>query len=930
MQFLKLPLICRRWRPQTCCKRFLAVQIPYRGICGSKMLAQRQLDLESETVFGLDEISVNVPKPEPIEEGITTDFYKTIKSINAKFSNRIDGEYVILIQVGSFYELYYEQAEKYSSLLGIKFTYKQTKMGPVPFSGFPDHSLNKFLPIIFKNGLKTVICKQVENDITGHISRPIDRLVTPGTIIDDVLRDYHKNNFALALSFPEDYLNNPEGKKIGVAWCDVNLGIFSYVEATYNTLLATLTRIDPSEVIITNKIDLDELLNGRWFPELIDLKRYYITQFNPNLSSISTLGTHIKKFNDNERLIKSIWDRFTLKEKNASLMLLNYLDFCIPNHNLSFNLPIKDLPKTIMKIDPRAAEDLELIQTIQSKNRVGTLAHIMDRTVTTPGSRLLNSWLLAPSTNTKEIKQRHDLIESFLKNQNFMSELVTKLKNTCDITRILKRIDNDSGNFDDYLELAKTIKILKEIWSDLKLNKDQHLTNRIDVIMNKFMNTKKIHKLSRDLLKTIDPVLNYTKSSDNFFGKTENETVRTYWNIRKDSSLELHKLRDEYDALVEEYYSMHSKFKGSIRELGYNGSYKFSKDFKTFQYIIEFRSTSKCIPKIIRELKLEIFEKSKTVTKINYPQWTRIGKSLVELEIKITKLENDILKNYQVRIRKMYQHLRLISPIIEKLDVIQSFTTLTRELNLKKPIIDSSETFNISKGRHLIVEEGLRHSNKLKSFVSNDLSMDSEGLSWVITGPNMGGKSTFLRQNALIAILAQIGSYVPADYAHIGIIDKIFTRVGSSDNIYKHQSTFMVEMNETANILREATPKSLVIIDELGRGTSTKEGISIAYASLNQLVLKNKSKVLFATHFGLELSELIKSDSKLVSKIEFYKTDLIRLSDEGFKPIDERIIFNHKLIKGISEYSHALDIAHLAGFPTDTLKLAQKTLNNLK
>lgn len=896
-----------------------------------------------DTLFKLDDIKIikshdlnKVPEPTGgqrqhiVEEGADvarTDFYQTIKDINSKFSNRIDGEYVVLVQVGSFYELYYDQAEKYAGLLGLKATHKQTRSGPIPFSGFPDHSLNKYLPITFEKGLKTVICKQVENPVTGVITRPIDRLITPGTVIDDVLRDYHKNNFLVSLSFPDEYLKDPESKKIGVAWCDVNLGIFSYVETTFGSLLATLTRIDPSEVVISNKVDINELVSGRWFPELVDLKRYFITQYNMPVSK-NHFEDHLDKFTDNHKLLKSTWDKFSPKEKSASLMLLHYLDFCVPNHRPAFNLPIKDLPKTIMKIDPRAAEDLELIHTIQTRNRVGALAHIMDKTVTNPGARMLNMWLLAPSTSVHEIVQRQQLVESLLENLGFMDNLMTNLKETCDVTRILKRIDNNNCSFYEYLELARTIELLNEISKSLKKHPDPLLVDRMQLVLDKFAKSKKIHKLARDIFKTIDSTLSYRKVDSE---RADNDIVRSYWNVQRGASPQLDTLRRKYDALVEEFNELEARHLQNFKDNGYNGSVRFTKDFKTYHYVIELKSQSKCIPQLIQTLNLKVFEKSKSVTKLDSPEWTRIGESLVKLEEMISAVENEILKGFQSRVQKMYKDLRLISPVIEYLDVLQSFANLALEKNFTKPTVDDSNIFEIKNGRHLVVEEGLRNNHTLNSFTTNNCNIESSR-AWVITGPNMGGKSTFLRQNALIAILSQIGSFVPADYAHIGVIDKIFTRVGSSDNIYKHQSTFMVEMNETAVILREATEKSLVIVDELGRGTSTMEGVSIAYSSLIHLLQKNRSKTLFATHFGPELYDLISRNAKIRDAIEFYRTELVKLKVKrgDFKPIDERIQFNHKLLRGVSEYSHALDVADLAGFPKETLKLAQQTLHALK
>lgn len=878
-----------------------------------------------------------------------TDFYSSIKSVIDKFTDRRDGEYVVFIQVGSFYELYYSQAEKYAQLLGLKSTHKETKEGSIPFSGFPDYALNKYLPIIFEKGLKTVVCKQVENPLTGNITRPVDRLITAGTVIDDSLRDYHRNNFLMSLSFPDDYLKNPEGKKIGVSWCDVNLGQFSYVETSYSELMATIIRIDPAEILISNKISLEELVSGRWFPEFVDLKNYYITQFGIP-SSKKSFDQFLDKFQDTPRIITNSWDKFTVKEKSAAMQLLHYLDFCIPNHKPSFTLPIRDIPKTVMKIDTRASQDLELTHTIQNRHRVGTLLHIMDKTVTSPGARLLNTWLLAPSTQVEEIKSRQDLVGCFLKNMEFTQFLSTELKNTADVNRILKRIDNDNADIFEYLELANTIENLRNFAKDIKkrFKKDVDLIEKVTAVFSHFNKSRKLHCLAKDIIKTIDPSLSYRKSDF----KIESQVVRQYWNVQPSATVELQKLHSEYETLVNSFNKFESSFSQILRERKYNGSIKFIRDLKTFNHVIELKSTSKVISTIVKELNFQVAEKSKSCTKLNHPEWSTLAPQMEQIERKIIVAEQEIMNSFKIKIQEIYKDMRKISPVIERLDVLQSFANLALEKNLVRPHIDNSKEFKVIDGRHLVVEHGLRlrmgtdfTDPYALGFTSNSCWLNNANVedfkelttdgphscpaqSYILTGPNMGGKSTYLRSLALIAILSQIGSFVPAESVHLGIIDSIFTRIGSNDNIYKNQSTFMIEMLEMGRILRESTDRSLVLLDEVGRGTSSKEGVAIGFAGLKKLICPKKgngNKVLFATHFGPELIELIDNSPEMKKKIQFYKTSLEKVKDDG--PIDERVKFNHKLQRGVCVYSHALEVAQLAGWPADAVEIAKDMLH---
>lgn len=855
--------------------------------------------------------------------GTYTDFYQGIIDTYKTYLHRHDGEYVVLVHVGSFYELYFEQAEKYSNLLGLTLTKKVLKSGAIPFSGFPDKMLDKYLDIIYKNNLKAVICNQVLDPITNTLSRPVDRIMTPGIVIDETCRDFHRNNFLMALHFPEEMRKNAENVKVGVAWCDVNLGNFHVLQIELSQLLATLTRINPAEILISDKVDLEKILDGSILPDLMEMKAYYISRLHSPATK-KPLDEFTWRFRDNERLVSNIFDGLLQREKMAASIVLHYLDICLPNYKTSFHLPSRSKPKTIMQIDSRAAQDLELLETIQSRKKVGALSHLMDKTVTSPGARRLNSWLLAPSTKIEEIKYRHDLIELFSKDTYFLDLLCQYLRKTADIDRKIRRIDNRKAERLEYLELAYTIETVDQIYNLIKQAFDKKSLPLIEPIFEEFNNSKRLHGLAKHIRKTIDPRVAYMKTSNN---KSEGDFVRTFWDIKDTASSRLGKMRKNYESLVRESDNLRNHLQKIFKSEGYNGSLRLIKDPKSFDYVVELKSTSKVITGMIQNLNLNVKEKSKSVTKLVNSQWTNIGQDLIKLEYDICLEENHIMADLDNKVDKLYKEIRKIPPIIELLDVIQSFSRLALQCNLSRPVVDDSDSFTIKNGRHLVVEEGLKNRLDVVNFTPNNCHLESSH-AWVITGPNMGGKSTFLRQNALIAIMAQIGSYVPADFAHIGIIDKIFTRVGSSDNIFKHQSTFMVEMNETAIILREATPKSLVIVDELGRGTSINEGVAIAYAALLSLTTVKKSKVLFATHFGPEIARLLNQEETMKGSISFYRTTLDTVPS-GDKNVTNKVTFNHKLEKGTSSHSHAIQIAGLAGFPGDVLQNAEISLEKL-
>ncbi|GMG02038.1 hypothetical protein B5S33_g1784 [[Candida] boidinii] len=896
-----------------------------------------------------------------------TDFYQGMKDIIDKYDSETN-DFIVLIQVGSFYELYFSQAEKYSNLLGLTLTKKKLKNQQVPFSGFPDYKIDKYLNICFNLNLRVVLCEQKLDPVKNIITRPVNRLITPGTIIDEDLRDYNKDNFILSISFPDDPFKDQNNhlKKIGLCWCDIGLSKFYILETNLNDLMSNILRINPSEILINNSIDLDLLISGKIYPELQDLKNYYITRVK--LASIKKpITDYYSKFIDFDEnrtnIIHTAFQDFTQKELSASHLLFNYIDECLPFYKLKFQLPKRSLPDNLMQIDQRAAQDLELMQTMKGGFKIGALANIIDKTVTSPGSRLLKNWLLSPSTDKLEILKRQKLITIFLNNKLLSDDLSLILNKTADTNKIIRRCDNGKIDLVEYYDLSNTIFLIEIMQNMIKdfvklsnSNIDKKLIKEfLFPLFNDFNSSKNLLKLAKKINKIIDPKFeNSSTTISNSLSSSSSslqpqyfntEVINKSWSILPTSSKKLLKLRNSYDKLIQDYETILNNEKLKFEQKGYTGPIRLIRDLKTFEFLIELKSSSKIIPNLIKDFELNVKDKTKSSMRYYNNDWKLLGKELIFLKDEIITEETIIIKELNELILSLSKEINFISPIIESLDISISFANLAKEKNLVCPIVDNSDKFEIIDGRHLVVEEGLKSANSIisnqiiggsgyENFTSNSCSLNnSDSQSWVITGPNMGGKSTFLRQNAIIAILAQIGSYVPAKSVHLGIINRIFTRVGSSDNIFKNQSTFMVEMNETAIILRDATSKSLAIIDELGRGTSNKEGIAVAFGSLSYLIKSNKCKVLFATHYGPELVNLIRKDEELSEKIHFYKTTVQNDNDKILDMIEDskfkRIKFNHKLQKGVSSHSHAFEIAGIAGFPREALKVVKESFDDL-
>ncbi|ODV97416.1 hypothetical protein PACTADRAFT_55941, partial [Pachysolen tannophilus NRRL Y-2460] len=868
-------------------------------------------------------------------------------------------EHVVLTRVGKFYELYFEHAEKYAPQLNIKVAVRNFKsVGNFAFAGFPEMMLDKYLKILVNDlGYSVAISEQFVDDSNlehqrNKIYRRVARIVTPGTLIDEALRNFQKNNFLLSISFPENPFKtvaNPD-MKIGLAWTDIALGDFYVQESSLKNLMTDISRIKPSEMLMEEYLANENLQSGKWYPELTEFRRYYVRYQNLP-SKRKSISSFYDMFNDNSKSLDRCFQELTQKEISASISILYYIQENLPHTDPNLALPERQLPSVLMQIDPRTVEALELHKTIRDDKKTGSLISALKRTVTASGTRLLSQWVSAPSTQTNEIRRRQKLVELFAKKTFLRADVISKLKKSSDITRIIQRLSLGKVDGFDLVALARSLIIVEDIkQSFIKQSGETKAAAKVlDPLIASFVSPIELANRILDLIDE-DALIRRMKRTEkeeeaeielgikeSSVPDDNHELNEQEWIVRKNASELLRRIHDEYEHLLDEKNKLLNNYNVKfVEELGCRS---VKMEFhKLYGYVVSVSGSIKSLNQIEATKNFTLATSStKSVKYYHCEKWKRIGTDIQSHVERIRNEEDVITSKLRKEILNSTFEIRNVAHVLDYIDVTSSFATLACEKNLVCPKLTTGTELKIVGGRHLVVEDGLNENSQL--FTSNDCSVGCDNkILWIISGPNMGGKSTFLRQNALIVIMAQIGSFVPADEATIGIVDKVFSRVGAADDLYRDLSTFMVEMVETSFILKNATKKSLAILDEVGRGTSGKEGLAISYSTLLYLLKVNNCRTLFATHFGMELSQLItKLDDKekFLEKIAFYCTTIDNVikddnTSEGQVLVNgSNFIFNHKLQKGISSKSYAIEVAQMAGFPYDAVTTASDALQKL-
>lgn len=786
---------------------------------------------------------------------------------------------LVFFRLGDFYELFFEDAETASRELEITLTARECGLeNKAPMCGVPFHAANNYIDKLVSKGHKVAICEQVEDPskAKGIVKRDVIRVITPGTLIDTNLLDDKKNNYLISI-----YIS-PNG--CGLSYVDMSTGELLCTEILGNEinqkLIDEISKIEPTEMIYFIEKDIR---NSNLIEHIREKFNIYINQcddwvFENNysinqikeqfsVSSISGLGFHSNHIGIQSTGAIIDYLKTTQKRSLAHINKINLYNF-----------------EDKMILDIATRRNLELTETIRNNDKKGSLLWVLDKTSTAMGARMIRKWIEEPLLSVEVINQRLHAVE-ILKNDILLrSELKESLKQIYDLERLSGKIAFGSANPRDLVALknsASYLPIIKALFSDKASGLLSQILDQIDIL--------------EDIKELIDKSI----LDEPALSLKDGGIIKSGYSEELDELQKASREGKQWVANLEQQ----EKQKTGIKSLKirYN---------KVFGYYIEISKSNLHLAPDNYTRKQTLANSERYIT----PELKEIENKILGAEEKITQIEYDEFIDIRNKLSNEIKRIQKTANAIAELDVLYSFAEVAEENNYTKPNVNNSETIDIKEGRHPVVEKVLES----ELFVSNDTYIDTENEQLLmITGPNMAGKSTYMRQVALITLMAQIGSFVPAENATLGITDRIFTRVGANDDLSQGQSTFMVEMSEMASIVNLATRKSLLIVDEIGRGTSTFDGLSIAWAVAEYISEKLRSRTLFSTHYH-ELTELSKLYHRIVNCRVSVKED------------KDQIIFLHKVLKGSADKSYGIQVARLAGLPNDIISRAKNILTDLE
>ena len=787
---------------------------------------------------------------------------------------------ILFYRLGDFYEMFFDDAIIASRELEITLTGKDCGQEErAPMAGVPHHAAETYAARLIEKGYKVAICEQLEDPKTakGIVKRGVIRVLTPGTIVESNLLEEKKNNYIMSIY--------KSGLYFGLSVCDISTGEFYSSEIkeenNFELLLDEIARFTPSEIIAnSNFFECEEQLN-----KIKERFQIYMSKFNDKFFT-DEIGNLQLDYNiiENKKEVENLKEKsLIVRTINALLEYLNETQMTSLEHINT--ITIYNISK-YMSLDINARRNLEITEKMRDKSKKGTLLWVLDKTSTSMGGRLLRRWLNDPLIDVKEIQERLEAVKELKDNMILRGDVTENLKKVYDIERLSGKMAYGNANARDMITLKNSLEKLpavKQVLSQCNSKKLKELYDNIDELQD-------IYELIEKSIVDDPPMgikdggiikLGYDEEIDKLKTAT---TQGKNWIIKLEAE---------------------EKEKTGIKTLkiGYN---------KVFGYYIEVSKSF--IPQVP-----ERFIRKQTLTngeRYITEELKNLENQILGAEEKVINLEYNEFVKIREEIAKNIKRLQKTANVVSTLDVLSSFAQVAEDLNYCMPEINNDGIIDIKEGRHPVIEKMIGIGN----FVPNDTYLDkNESRLSIITGPNMAGKSTYMRQVALITLMAQVGSFVPAQQAKIGVVDKIFTRVGASDDLSMGQSTFMVEMMEVATILKEATQDSLVILDEIGRGTSTYDGLSIAWAVAEYIADKEKcgAKTLFATHYH----ELI----ELADKIEGVKNYSIAVKEKG-----EDIIFLRKIVEGGTDESYGIHVARLAGVPKTVTKRANEILRSLE
>lgn len=787
--------------------------------------------------------------------------YKEIKSQNK--------DNILLFRLGDFYEMFFEDAVIASKELGLTLTSRNREKGQdVPLAGVPYHSAASYISKLVNKGYRVAICEQVEDPSTakGLVKREVVRVITPGTIIDADYLDEKSNNYLMAL-----YIKD---LKVGIAYVDITTGEFRSSDISGEDyiyrLLGEINKISPKEIIVDsesyNKIkeELEQFsqlnsININQYPRVKKAEEYIKNHFN----------------------IISL-ESFSLEEKEmgieASAMALEYVVELQKGKELPIEKILYNRNDKLMELNITTQKNLDIISNSKDNTVMGTLLWVLDQCKSSMGSRLLKKIVKNPLLDIEEIEKRQKHVQYFIEEVLEREELRESLKDIYDIERIIGRLVLENENGRDLIALKVSIRNSLEMYKILRGN------NIFDISVEKLV---EIYNLIEETIVEDAP-----------FSVREGGMIKPGYNSSLDELRLISKTGKDYILDLENRERERTGIK--TLKIKYN---------KVFGYFIEItKSNTGNVPEeYIRRQTLANAER------YIIPELKEYEEKVINAKERIESLEYHLFKEISGKVKFFRKELQDLAEKIAYIDVMTNFAHIATKNGYIKPEMNSEFDLEIVGGRHPIVEKLIPNGE----FVKNNIILNSGKNLIILTGPNMSGKSTYMKQVALIIIMAHIGSFVPADYAKIGLVDRVFTRIGASDDLLTGQSTFMLEMSEVANILNNATARSFVILDEIGRGTSTFDGISIATAITEHIHDKIGAKTIFATHYH----ELTQLESKLINS-ENFRIEV--------KETEDKILFLREIVKGGADKSYGIEVARLAGLPQAVLNRAKDVLETLE
>jgi DNA mismatch repair protein MutS len=800
------------------------------------------------------------------------------------------GDAILLFRMGDFYELFHEDAKTAAKALGLTLTSRDKGENPIPMAGFPHHQLEGYLAKLVRQGYRVAVCEQVEDPATakGLVRREVQRIVTAGTLTDEALLDPRTGNLLLAVYHPSPgKAASDRNAPIGIAWVELSTGRFEAGTYPIHSLMDQIARLEPAEVVVR---DDDSTLSKS------DLERWPLTRRPSWQFGIEEAQRVLHEHFGVLDLSGMGWDTQIESKDTATNQALDALAISAAGAAMAY---LQETQKTSLdhiqqlqparlirslEIDSATRRSLELTQTIRTASRDGSLLEVLDKTVTAMGARRLGQWLASPLVSKEQIELRLDAVEEFVRDTRLRSTVREMLDDIYDLERLLARVATGRASPRDLKQVGRSLVQIPRIKAILEERSSARLTQLQQRL---------------ELCETLREQLDAALQDDCPLLARDGGFIRPNYDQRLDDFRQLATGGKEW---IARYQADQIQVTGiTSLKVGFTS---------VFGYYLEVTNTHRDRVPInyIRKQTLKNAERYIT------PELKDYEEKVLSADDQAKALEYELFMELRGAVHTQTPALQLNAAILAELDVLASLAELAVKQSYVRPTMTDEPILEIYEGRHPVLDATLPKG----TFVPNDAMIGSEhGNVLLITGPNMAGKSTYIRQSALLLVLAQIGSFVPARQATIGVADRLFARVGASDELARGQSTFMVEMVETARILNTATANSLVILDEIGRGTSTYDGLSLAWAIVEHLHNHNRARTMFATHYH-ELIDLQKS------------LPGVRNWNVAVKEWDDNVVFLHRIVQGGADKSYGIHVARLAGVPRDVNERAKEILGQLE